>query len=147
MRPTRTLLLALPLLLIFVGSALAAPDVPTPDADAAEWLKALYSAATAGEWKILAGLALVGVVWLLRSWGVKALPWFGTKTGGLALAFLVSIGGTFGLALAAGAKLSLASAASALGTAAAAAGVWEWLKAHMPGVQKANDATKAKADG
>lgn len=129
---------------VLCGAALAA-DVPSPDADASGWLKALYAAATGGEWKVLAGLVLLGVMFAARTWGAKVVPWFATKTGGLVLAFVISLAGTMGLALAAGAAVSLATVVSALGTAAAAAGVWEWVKTYLPSVQASNDKTKTEA--
>lgn len=127
----RTLFLSL-LFLLFLGSvALAgAADVPTPDVDAAAWLKALYAAATSGEWKIVGGFLLVGIVYLGRAYGPKV---FKSTLGGLVLGIVVSLAGTFGLALATGAQITIATVITALGTAATAAGAWEWIKTHIPG--------------
>lgn len=123
-------------LVLMVSTALAAPDVPDPAADAVGWVKALYEAVTSKSWGIVSGLALVGLVYPLRRFGPSI---FKTAFGGMVLAFAVSLAGTMGIALAAGAKISLALVASSLATAATAAGVWEWLKAHLPGVQAAAD--------
>lgn len=128
-------------LVLMTGAALAATDIPAPDTDAAGWIKALYTAITSKAWGVVAGLALVGVVYPLRRFGPDVLK---TPFGGLVLAFLIALAGTMGVALAAGAPLSLSLAASALATAATAAGVWEWIKAHIPGVQAAAD--KASTD-
>lgn len=126
-------------LLLVPAVALAAPDVPTPDTDAAAWAKLLYMALTSKAWGVVVGLVLVAVVYPLRRWGGVVVPWFKTPFGGLALAFLVSLAGTMGVALAAGVAPTPGLIASALSTAAAAAGVWEWLKAHVPKVQDAAD--------
>lgn len=136
----------LPLLLLcLLGSvAYAAVDPtgapPAPDTDAAEWLKAIYAAVTSKAWGTVAGLALIGLVYPLRRFGPNVLK---TPFGGLVLAFLISLAGTLGIALAAGAGVSLGLVFGALSTAATAAGVWEWLKAHIPGVESA--AAKAVA--
>lgn len=123
-------------LVLMTGAALAATDVPAPDTDAAAWIKALYTAITSKAWGVVAGLALVGLVYPLRRFGPDVLK---TPFGGLVLAFLISLAATLGVALAAGAPLSLSLAASALATAATAAGVWEWIKAHIPGAQATAD--------
>ncbi len=123
------------LLLVLTGSAWAQPTPPpAPDVDAAEWVKALYAAVTGKQWGIVVGLVLIGVVYPLRRFGPSV---FKTAFGGLALAFMVSLAGTLGIALAAGTTVSLGLVVGALTTAATAAGVWEWLKAHIPGVETA----------
>lgn len=129
------LLLASFLVLLYLtGSAWAADAPPAPDVDAAAWVKALYTAVVGKQWGIVAGVALIGVVYPLRRFGPNFLK---TPFGGLMLAFLVSLAGTLGIALAAGAHPSLAIVVTALTTAATAAGVWEWLKAHIPGMEAA----------
>jgi hypothetical protein len=136
-------LLFLGFLLATTGVALASPDVPTPDTDAAAWVKLLYTAVTSKEWSVLVGLVMVGIVYPFRRWGGLLVPWFKTAFGGIVLAFLLSLATTMGLALAAGAHPTLALVATSLSTAAVAAGVWEWLKAHLPGVQAAADKASA----
>lgn len=147
MRNPRTFLLFLFLILLWAASALAAGagDSPPPDFDASAVVKALYSAAMEGEWKIVGGLALTALVFALRTWGSKLVPWFASKTGGLVLSFAVSIGGTFGIALSAGAAINWQTLLAALGTAATAAGLWEWLKSYIPKVDAKNEETKAAA--
>lgn len=126
-------------LLLVPAAALAAPDIPAPDTDAAAWAKLLYMAVTSKAWSVVVGLVLVAVVYPLRRWGGLLVPWFKTPFGGLVLAFLVSTAGTVGVALAAGVAPTLALIATSLSTAAVAAGVWEWLKTHVPKVQLAAD--------
>ena len=123
-------------LLVLTGRAWAADAPPAPDVDAAAWLKALYAAVTGKQWGILVGVVLIGVVYPLRRFGPDV---FKTPFGGIALAFLVSLAGTLGITLAAGADFSLGLVVTALTTAATAAGVWEWLKSHLPSVKAAAD--------
>jgi hypothetical protein len=121
----RVILLLVTLFVLYPFLAFAAGDVPTPATDTADWLKALYTAATSGEYKIAAGLVLVGIYYAVNRWTpIKPK----SKTGRIALAFVLSLLTTLGLALAADAPLSLATIASVIGTAAASAGVWEWVK-------------------
>ena len=117
---------------IAIAGELAA--IPSPDANADAWLKAVYTAATAGDWKIVGGLGLLGLVFVLRAYGARFVPWLATKSGGLALGLAVSLAGTLGLALAAGASINLTTFASALVTAATAAGLWGWLTDRIPAV-------------
>lgn len=121
------------------ATAFAAADPPSPDVDAAAWIKALYEAVTSKEWSVVVGFVLIGLVYVARRWLLGWIAWFKTPFGGLVLAFGMSLAGTLGVALAAGATPTLGLVASALSTAAAAAGIWEWLKAHIPGMQAAAD--------
>lgn len=121
----RVIFLLVTLFVLYPLLAFAAGDVPTPASDTAEWLKALYSAATSGEYKIAAGLALVGIYYAINRWTPLKPK---SKGGRIALAFALAFVGTIGLALGADAPLSLATFATAIGTAAGAAGVWEWIK-------------------
>jgi hypothetical protein len=134
---TWPIVLSLLFLMCWSATAFAAADPPSPDVDTSAFVKALYTAVTSKQWGVVVGLALVGLVYVARRWVLGWVSWFKTPFGGLVLAFLMSLAGTMGVALAAGAKPSLSLAATALSTAAAAAGVWEWLKAHIPGVQAA----------
>ncbi len=118
-------ILPLLLLLLWPLSALAAGAPPTPDADTAAWLRTLYEAATSGEYKIAAGLALMGIVWALMRWTpIKPK----SKPGRIALAFGLSLTSTLGVAFAAGAPIKVATFLTAISTAAGAAGVWGWVK-------------------
>lgn len=132
-----------PLVLLFLfltaSAAMAAAAPPSPDIDAAAWAKALYDAITSKAWTPAVGLVLIGLVYVARRWLLGWVGWFKTPFGGLVLAFGISLAGTIGVAFAAGAPPSLSLVAMSLSTAAAAAGVWEWIKAHIPGAQAAAD--------
>lgn len=128
---TWPLILFVLFLMSVATTAFAATDPPSPDVDAAAWAKALYTAVTSKEWGIVAGLGLVGLVYVARRWLLGWVGWFKTPFGGLVLGFLVALASTMGLALAAGAKPSIALVFTSLSSAAAAAGVWEWIKAHV----------------
>ncbi len=122
--------------------ALAADAPSPPDVDAAGWAKLVYAAFTSHSWSVLAGLVLIALVYPLRRFGPDV---FKSSFGGLVLAFLVSICATFGAALAVNVPVSLSLVASSLATAATAAGLWEWLKAHVPGFQAAADKSSVTA--
>lgn len=129
-------------LLLFLGLFLvilptvswAADTIPPPDVDAAAWAKLLYAAVTSHSWGVVTGLVLIAIVYPLRRFGPSL---FKSKLGGLVLAFFVSLCATLGVAFAAGARVDFALIVGALTTAATAAGLWEWLKAHVPGVEGA----------
>jgi hypothetical protein len=121
------LIIALVILLCPVA-ALAAGEPPPPDINTADWLKALYEAITAGQWKIVAGLVLVGLVAaFMRYTPLKPK----SKPGKVALAFALSLAGTIGVALGAGADITLATFATAISTAATAAGVLTWIQDYL----------------
>ena len=114
----------------------AAP--PSPESDLTGFLRTLYEAATTGKWKVFAGLVLLGLVYVSRRWVFGRVAWFKTKMGGVTLALIVSLGSTFGLALASGAALSLTAGLNAVATAVTAAGLWTWLQsASAPKTEKA----------
>jgi hypothetical protein len=119
---------ALLLLLCLTSIALASASIPSPDVDTAEWLKVLYAAFTKGEYKIGAGLVLVGIVAGVMKWTPLKPK---SKLGKIALAFTVSLMGTLGVAFAADAPIALGTFATAISTAAGAAGVWGWVKDYM----------------
>lgn len=120
-----TLLIVGMMLLPVLAWAAGADAPPTPDTDAAAWIKALYAAYTDGSWKVFGGLITLGAVYLLRRFG----PSFTSKRWwGYALASLISLGVTFGTAFAVGGGWSLGLAISAVGTALTASGLWELLK-------------------
>lgn len=132
-------LLTWPMVFLFLwcATAVAASDIPSPDTDAAGWLKLLYAAVTSKAWEPVIGLVLIGLTYPLRRFAVSLWGWFATPFGGLVLAFAIALCGTLGSALAVRAPISLSLFAASLSTAAAAAGVWEWLKDHIPGVERA----------
>lgn len=136
---TWPLLLLVLVLVLPPAVAAAAPNIPTPDTDVTGWLKALYTGVTSKAWGSVCGLVMIGMTYPLRRWGGMLIPWFKTPFGGLTLGFLVSLAGTLGVALAAGVRPTPALVATALSGAASAAGIWEWLKTHIPKVQEAAD--------
>lgn len=133
-------------LIAFCGVAFAA-DVPSPDVNATDWLKALYTAATSGEWKMVAGLVMVGITFGLRVYGTRFVKWFASRNGGVVLNFVMSFLTTLGVAFASGAPIHLSTFLTAISTAVSAAGIWELLKSYFPAVQAKNEAVKAKASG
>lgn len=114
-----------PALVVFPIVALAQGDagpVLTPD-DAA---RLLDRAILGKEWALLASLAVVGVVFVLRRVGARLWAWLGTPKGAV---FLSMVGGTataLALALGAGATFSLGLLLSCFMTAAGASGLFSW---------------------
>ncbi len=103
--------------------------VPDPAKDPEGFLQTLLRAATSGAWKSLAGLVLVGLAFITRTWILGKVAWFQTKLGGVTIAVTLSLASTFGLAWATGVAVTATLAANALSTAIAAAGLWQWLQA------------------
>lgn len=125
------------ILIVLAGTALAAGDVPTPDADAAGWAKALYEALTSKEWGIASGLALTGIIYLARRFGPR---WFKGEVGAMILGLLISLGTTIGVTLAAGAEFNWRLLLTAAASAAEAAALWQWIKDRL-GVSSPSEAT------
>lgn len=128
MRKQLSRLIPFLLILLWAGSALAAAAVPSPSSDTAEWLRVLYAAVTGGEYKLAAGLVLVGIAAGVMKW-TPLKPT--SKLGKIALAFGLALLGTLGAAFAADAPITFATFATAISTAAGAAGVWGWIKDYL----------------
>lgn len=103
-----------------------APDeaVDKVEADPLGFVKDLYDAAKGGQWIMLFGLALVGLVWLARKFAVRLVPWFGTGRGGLAFTALLVVMATGGLALAGGMPLDSTLLSLMLEAIATAIGIY-----------------------
>jgi hypothetical protein len=124
-----------------VRVATVAPDatltpaiVPNVETDPGGFLMGLVTAVKQGQWAIVAALLLAGLVAGMRRYGVRFIPWLGTGTGGKVTAVVVSLAGTFSVALAAGGTkvLSWRLLLGALATAAMASGLFSWLKPEKP---------------
>jgi len=133
------------MLVLMTASALAATDIPSPDTDAAAWAKLLWAAVTSKAWEPVVGLVLVGLTYPLRRWAGALWSWFKTPFGGMALNLAIALSGTLGAAFAVSAPITLALFATALSTSAASAGIWEWLKDHLPGVQAEKNSSASAA--
>lgn len=107
--------------LVTGDAGVASAPIPDPGSDLSGWFSALVDHGTDGEWIAFAALAVIGLVWLLRTWGKKHIEWLKTRHGGL---FLVGAT-TLLLELARaqlGGGLGLESILAALAVAAAAMG-------------------------
>jgi hypothetical protein len=115
-------------------ATLAPAVVPNVETDPGGFFLSLVTAVKQGQWAIVAALLLAGLVAGLRRYGVKFIPWLGTATGGKVTAVVVSLAGTFSVALAAGGTkvLSWRLLVGALATAAMASGLFSWLKPDKP---------------
>jgi hypothetical protein len=92
--------------------------------------------ATSGNWRALAALGVMASVFAIRQWGLhpvalgrfKALLWFKTDKGGVALNFLVSALGGVGNALAAHSALTKELLLTSMVNACIAAGAFVSIK-------------------
>lgn len=96
--------------------------VVAPDANPLGFLESLFNAAKAGNWRLLSALALVGLVYVIRKFGQKALPWLGTDRGGAVSALVVGVAGSLSLALMSSAPINAAMIVNGLGLGVMAAG-------------------------
>lgn len=69
----------------------AAPPLPNPEADTAGYVKSVSDAVKAGKWLVACALLVNLLVFGLRRWGAKVVPWFGEKSGGYFLATSTSL--------------------------------------------------------
>lgn len=100
----------------------AAP-LPSPE-DGPAILNQILDAIGSGNWRLVAALIVVGLIWLMRRFATKIHPWFGTDRGGVAVALL---GGLLAVAageLAAGRHFTVQTVANGISFAVAAAGGW-----------------------
>jgi hypothetical protein len=76
------------------------PAVPVVniDADPVGYASNTYGAAKAGKWLVFVGFVIIGLVYFVRRWGSKLIPWIATDRGGVATAlvcgFLASLAST-----------------------------------------------------
>lgn len=89
----------------------------------------LLNAISAKNWSLVTILAVVLIVWLVRKYGSKYFPVLGSAWAGVALSFLLSVGGAVVTAVIAGQALTFALFASAIITALASMGTWSGTKA------------------
>lgn len=104
-----------------------APVLPQPD-DAADYIGALAAATKGGQWRVLSALVILGVVWALRKWGAKWVPWFATKWGGITLALSMGILAQFVTDLTGPSALTWTFVVNGLVQGALASGAWSMIK-------------------
>jgi len=90
------MLLAVVFFPLFVLAQVAPPD---PAADPSGYLLLILNAVQGRQWIVLAGLVVIGVVWVVRTYGAKWLPWLSTAKGGATLSLVVGILGSVALVL------------------------------------------------
>jgi hypothetical protein len=115
-------LAALFALVVFPVLALAqAAGIPDPS-NLEEFAKLLFTAVSAGQWKLVAALALVALVWAVRRYGGKLWPWLLTDSGGAWTLVVTTLIGAVALALYTGTPVTLPVLWTALLAAAATGG-------------------------
>ena len=96
---------------------------PSPD-DLSAFFKAVVDAVQGGQWRVVAVLGVVALVWAAKKFGAKWLPVLATSRGGALLAVLGGIVSTFAPALLSGTPFTLKLALDALLLGITAAGGW-----------------------
>jgi hypothetical protein len=112
---------------LFAAVAHAAALVGT-DGSIGDLLRPVYDAIIAGDYAFAIASAIVLLAAVLRRWGSKVLPWFGTQPGGVAILMIGSFGASLSTALAAGEPISWDLVYGAFKTAAVAGSLYSWLK-------------------
>jgi len=127
-----TVLVALVGVLSFGASAWAAGAATPDDGSLLDLARPVFDAVMHGQGWLAAALALVLVVAATRRYAPKWFPnrmsWLTTDAGSTLATFLLSLGGAFATAFAAGAGPSIAVAKMSLGVALGAAGGYQALK-------------------
>ncbi len=91
---------------ISAGTAPASVVPYDPSANPSGFFSSLWSSIKGGQWRLIAMLVLVGLVWLARTIGGKLVPWLKTDRGGALLAILAGILGALASLAIAGAKFT-----------------------------------------
>lgn len=102
--------------------------LPDLDKDPGGFAAHLLAAARGGQWRVLAALMLVAVVWLARRFGARAVPWLATDRGGVLLVLLLALVGGVATALADSAAISFGLLVNSVSMALTAAGGWAMVK-------------------
>lgn len=117
-----TCLLSLLSIPIVAFAQVAAGDPTLPEIT--KVFAAFVAAIKAGQWPMVAVLALVAVVWGLRTFGGKWIPWLTTSEGGTVLAFLTALAATLGAAALGGTSITWGLVGTAFVAAFTAMGAW-----------------------
>jgi hypothetical protein len=113
--------------MIFTPFFVVAQAAPLPDpSDLGTFLTAALNALRGGDWQLVAALGLTGVVFVLRKFGAKWIPWIGTSVGGATFAGLVVLLGGLAAALAAHQAITWTLLGTLLVATWTAAGAWTW---------------------
>lgn len=129
-------------------------STPDPGSDLQGFLREIFESVQNHNWKYLAALGVIAVVFAMRKWGVKLVPALAKGRWAWTLAILVGALGALGNALAAGTPLGGAiGVLSILGSGAfvgaSAAGLWkgvsEWSKSETSSSDRADAKTRPPA--
>jgi hypothetical protein len=108
-----------------IGTSPSAPDI---DKDAAGFASSMLSAVKSGQWRLLAGLLLIALVWAARKWGAGVMPWLKTDRGGAFLVLLLAELGGLATTLAGDAPFTWGTLVNSLSMAFTAAGGFTVIK-------------------
>jgi len=106
------------------GTSVKLPDI---EKDTAGFFNAAWQAFNSKNWKGLAALALIALVWLIRKFGAK-VSWLASDRGGAVLVMVMAFLTVFATALGSGAKITGGVVLNCAYLAFIAAGAWTWTK-------------------
>ena len=133
-----------------VAGAAAAVEATTPgfSDDPGSIAQSIFEALTSGNWKMLALLILVAVLWVGRHYGSK-LPkigkYIGSRRGGAAMALLTGMVGVVGSAAASGAAITWPVVQHGFTVGLGMAGGWSVVKSLIQGERKADEPAPVEA--
>jgi hypothetical protein len=117
--------------LLALGQALPDPGTSVPG-----FLTSVLAAVKGGDWQLLVGLGLTGLIFVIRKFGAKWIPWLGTSLGGATLAGLIVLLGGLAVALGAHQPITWTLLSTLLVATWTAAGTWTWLRRMLSLVEK-----------
>lgn len=109
-------------------SALAGPPVIPEPSDMEAFARLAFEAVTQRNWALVAALAVIAIVYVLRRFGGTRFPFLRTDRGGALLVLLVALAGAVGNVLLAGTPFTVAVLVHVLVVALSAAGGFNLLK-------------------
>lgn len=124
---------------------LLAPDAIDPGKDFGGFAKRAFDAIHSSNWRLLAALALIGIIWALRTYLSKLLPKLSSDRAGALLAVCTGISGAVSNALMAGQPVTLSVLMDGLGLGITAAGGWSVAKRIIAPPDKQEEAAANEA--
>lgn len=103
-----------------IGLAVAQPSPDDPGA----FFNAVVAAIQGGQWRVVAVLGVIALVWVAKRYGSKRWAFLGTSRGGALLALAAGLVSTFAPAILAGTPFNLKLVLDAVMLGVTAAGGW-----------------------
>lgn len=110
--------------MVDAAAVLAQSATAPTDMGIGELAQKALDAIMSGNWTLAAIFGVVAVVWALRSFGSRWIPWLGSSQGGVVLAFATAFVGAVSTAVVAGAPITVSLLVEAVLVGLAAMGLW-----------------------